>query len=114
MIPKQSTDSQTASITDYRPITLLSEIGKTASRILADRTYNILARNPHIVNAAQRAFIKDGNTAQCIDTVLDVFEDFRSRRLKCNKEKLFFLSYDQSKAYDSVQKVFHPSGADPL
>ena len=104
MIPKQSVGSQTANIADYRPITLLSEIGKTASRILANRICNILARNPHILNAAQRAFIKDGNTAQCIDTVLDVFEDFKTRRGKSSKERLFFLSYDQSKAYDSVQK----------
>jgi len=51
--------------------------------------------------SAQRAFLKDGNVHQCIATALNVFEDFQERK-ELDKQ-LFVLSYDQEKAYDSVQ-----------
>jgi hypothetical protein len=50
---------------------------------------------------AQRGFLRDGSTAQCIDVLADVIEDFKSRKER--SKKLFLISYDQAKAYDSVQ-----------
>ena len=62
----------------------------------------IILRNPKLMNKAQRAFIKDGNTSQCITTALNVLEDFQRKRKK-SLSRLFLLTYDQVKAYDSVQ-----------
>src|ERR1700712_4044770 len=38
---------------------------------------------------------------QCINTALNVFEDFKDKKEK--GKQLFVISYDQEKAYDSVQ-----------
>ena len=46
--------------------------------------------------------MKDGCTAQCINTLLNVLEDFREKQIKKNTP-LFLLAYDQVKAYDVVQ-----------
>jgi ribonuclease HI len=50
---------------------------------------------------AQRAFLKDGCTSQCINIALNVFEDFKEKQKTGGR--LFVLAYDQVKAYDSVQ-----------
>jgi hypothetical protein len=57
--------------------------------------------NPSVLNSAQRAFLKDGCIQQCINTALNVFEDFKDKKAK--DKQLFVISYDQEKAYDSVQ-----------
>jgi len=101
MIPKRKEDgSWTDKVKDMRPISVLQEFGKIAAKILAERWGKILLEQPHILNSAQRAFIKDGCVQQCISTALNVFEDARER--KDNKD-LYVVSYDQEKAYDSVQ-----------
>jgi len=61
-----------------------------------------LLENPHVMNKAQRAFLKDGSTSQCITTALNILEDFQRKRKK-TQSRLFLLAYDQVKAYDSVQ-----------
>ena len=89
-------------VEEMRPITLLSEIGKVPSRILASRVSAVLDAKPELLHAAQRAFLSNGDVSQCIHTALDVFEDFRS--LKRNRGgALHVMSYDVQKAYDSVQ-----------
>ena len=62
----------------------------------------IILENPQVMNNAQRAFLKDGSTSQCITTALNVLEDFQRKRKK-TLSQLFLLAYDQVKAYDSVQ-----------
>ena len=54
----------------------------------------ILLEHPQILNSAQRAFLK------CISTALNIFEDSQERR---DNKELYVVSYDQEKAYDSVQ-----------
>ena len=86
-----------------RPITLLSEMGKLTGRILADRVSTVLSNNPSLLHPSQRAFLRNGDTGQCVDMLPDVFEDFN----RCKKPvggDLFVASYDQAKAYDSVQQ----------
>ena len=89
-------------VEDMRPITLLSEIGKVPSRILASRVSVILDAKPELLHVAQRAFLSNGDVSQCIHTALDVFEDFRSLK-RNNGKALHVMSYDVQKAYDSVQ-----------
>ena len=104
MIPKRKEDgSWTEKVKDMRPISVLQEFGKIAAKILAERWGKILLEQPHILNSAQRAFIKDGCVQQCISTALNVFEDARER--KDNKD-LYVVSYDQEKhttAYKPTQ-----------
>src|ERR1043165_9477662 len=62
-----------------------------------------LLDHPQIMTPAQRAFLKDGSTSQCLHTALNILEDFKESNSKNPKKQLFMLAYDQSKASDSVQ-----------
>ena len=101
MIPKRREDgSWTDKVKEMRPISVLQEFGKIAAKILAERWGNILLEHPQILNNAQRAFLKDGCVQQCISTALNIFEDSQERK---DEKELYVVSYDQEKAYDSVQ-----------
>src|ERR1044072_4269282 len=101
MIPKRKEDgSWTDRVKDMRPISVLQEFGKIAAKILAERWGKVLLEHPQILNNAQRAFLKDGCVQQCISTALNIFEDFQERK---DDKELYVVSYDQEKAYDSVQ-----------
>jgi hypothetical protein len=103
MIPKGGAAGVTTTDAgEMRPITLLSELGKLTSRILADRVSTVFANVPGLLHPSQRAFQRNGDTGQCVDIALDVMEDYH--REKKGKSELFALSYDQAKAYDSVQQ----------
>jgi hypothetical protein len=102
MIPKGPATGQ-PDVSDMRPITLLSEIGKVPSRILASRVTSALNAKPELLHAAQRAFLSNGDVSQCIHTALDVFEDFNSIKRKAGGV-LHLISYDVQKAFDSVQE----------
>ena len=91
----------TVDVEEMRPITLLPELGKLVNRIVAKRICRILQDHPDLLHGAQRGFVKDGNVSQCINTVLDVFEDRQEHK---RKSKLFVVSYDLRKAFDSVQE----------
>jgi hypothetical protein len=86
-----------------RPISVLQEFGKISAKLLSNRLGKILLQQPNLLNSAQRAFLKDGCTAQCLSTFLNVIEDFQARRRTDKTASLFLLAYDQVKAYDSVQ-----------
>jgi hypothetical protein len=104
MIPKKNEDGSSSKfISDMRPISVLQEFGKLASKILANRIGLILLDNPNIMSAAQRAFLKDGSTSQCLHTAINILEDFKESHKSDSKKQLFILAYDQSKAFDSVQ-----------
>ena len=105
MIPKKKPDgSYTSKVEDMRPISVMQEFAKITSKILANRLGNVLLDSPHILNRAQRAFLRNGCINQCIQTALNVFEDFRERRKLDPIAQLFVIAYDQQKAYDTVQK----------
>ena len=86
-----------------RPISVLQEFGKIASKILANRLGEIILKQPGLMSRAQRAFLKDGSTTQCLNAALNILEDFQMKRKKQPKSKLFMLAYDQVKTYDCVQ-----------
>ena len=105
MVPKVKPDgSFSCAASDMRPITVLPELGKIASRLLARRVGLVLVQYPHLLAGAQRGFLMDGSVDQCTDVLLDVIEDWRQRAEGRGVADLFVVSYDQSKAYDSVQK----------
>ncbi len=87
---------------DMRPISIINEYSKLINKILADRLSKLLLEND-VVEPAQRAFLRNGSTHQCISTLISVFEDFAQKK-QAGKHSLFFTSYDQKKAYDSVQR----------
>src|SRR6185503_7120053 len=102
MVPKRKEDgSYTSLIGEMRPISVLQEFGKVSSKLLSVRMGQIILEHPNIMNKAQRAFIRDGSTSQCITTALNILEDFQRKRKP--ESRLFLLAYDQVKAYDSVQ-----------
>ena len=82
----------------------MQEFAKITSKVLANRLGNTLLECPNILNRAQRAFLRNGCINQCIQTALNVFEDFRERQKLDNKAQLYVVAYDQQKAYDCVQK----------
>ena len=105
MIPKRKPDgSYTSKVEDMRPISVMQEFAKITSKVLANRLGNTLLECPNILNRAQRAFLRNGCINQCIQTALNVFEDFRERQKLDNKAQLYVVAYDQQKAYDCVQK----------
>ena len=104
MVPKRKDDgSLTTKIGEMRPISVLQEFGKISAKLLSNRLGKILLQHPRLLNPAQRAFLKDGCTAQCISTLINVLEDFQLKKKNDKSATLFLLAYDQVKAYDSVQ-----------
>jgi len=81
MIPKRKDDGAlTTLIGEMRPISVLQEFGKISAKLLSNRLGKILLQHPGLLNPAQRAFLKDGCTAQCINTLLNVLEDFQLKK----------------------------------
>ena len=102
LIPKPGENSTDAA--DMRPITLLPEIGKLLNRVLATRFTAIVHQSPYVLDDAQRAYLHDGNSKQCLHTIFDVCEDFNERFVRAHDAELILLSYDIRKAFDSVQR----------
>jgi len=92
------------SVDDMRPITLLSEIGKVGTRIMAARIGAVLNLKPELLHQGQRAFIANGDVSQCVNSVLDVFEEFNEKHRRKKKEQLHVVSYDVQRAFDAVQR----------
>ena len=102
MIPKAGNKKK--DVNALRPISIIPELAKIISKILAQRIMDVLTKHPDILLASQRGFLRHGNIAQCIDVLIDALEDNKERqKKKKNRSYLHVASYDQSKAYDSVQ-----------
>jgi exonuclease III len=101
MVPKRQPDgSLSVDAENMRPISVLPELGKALSRVLASRISRILILRPELLSPAQRGFIANGCVEQCIGSLTDAIEDWRQRG---RPGHLFVVSYDQAKAYDSIQ-----------
>ena len=84
---------------NYRPITLLSCIGKLFTAVLNDRLNTFLDDN-HLLSENQAGFRKHYSTSDHIFTLYALME-----LLKYEKKKLFCCFVDFSKAFDSVWRV---------
>jgi ribonuclease HI len=95
MIPKSHQKRDPESM---RPISIIPELSKIVSKLLAKRLLDILTLNPTLLHKSQRGFLRTGNIGQCIDALIDILEDNKQ-----HKRGVHIASYDQRKAYDSVQ-----------
>jgi ribonuclease HI len=86
-------------LSNLRPISLQSCLGKLLNKILAHRLSSIFARYP-ILHPAQRGFINGGSITKCIDELLDAWDWSRKGQAE---HELHTLFYDIKQAYDSVQ-----------
>ena len=93
LIKKANEERRTNNI---RPISLQAALAKLVTKALAKRLGRILVQHK-VLHPAQEAFIPGGNTAKCIDALLDVWEQARHRKKAC-----FNIFYDIAAAYDSV------------
>ena len=84
---------------NYRPITLLSCIGKVFTSILNSRLTKFLEVN-EILNETQSGFRKDYSTTDNIMALYSLIEYFKSK-----KQKLFCCFVDFTKAFDNVWRV---------
>jgi ribonuclease HI len=98
IVPLVKDDKKERTMSNVRPISLQSCLGKLFMKVLAHRLGGIFARHP-ILNPAQRGFIHGGSIAKCIDELLDAWEHGRT-----NKSEMYTLFYDIAQAYDSVQR----------
>ena len=96
MVPKPNKKSN--KITDKRPITLLSLPTNLTIRIISERLSNLVCDHG-LLHVNNRGFVKGGDTAQCIDAILDVIEQ------RMRDSDIHLVQLDIKKAYDSVQ--FH-------
>ena len=87
------------SMSNIRPISLQSCLGKLFNKVLAYRLAKILSLHP-ILHPSQRGFVLGGSITKCIDELLDVWDWSRCSR---PKHELYTLFYDIKQAYDSVQ-----------
>ena len=85
-------------MSNIRPISLQSCLGKLLNKVLAHRLGDIFARHKSILHPAQRGFINGGTITKCIDELLDAWEHGRE-----DKQEQYTLFYDIKQAYDSVQ-----------
>ena len=97
IIPLLKDSNKERSMSNIRPITLQSCLGKLLSRLLAERLASIFERHP-ILNTSQRGFINGGSTHKCIDELLDAWRWSRE-----HQQPLYTLFYDIKQAYDSVE-----------
>ena len=84
-------------MSNVRPISLQSCLGKLLNKLLAHRLGHIFARHP-ILHPAQRGFVNGGTITKCIDELLDAWDWSRA-----GKHEQYTLLYDIRQAYDSVQ-----------
>jgi len=98
IVPLIKDENKERTMSNVRPISLQSCLGKLFMKVLAHRLGSIFARFP-ILNPAQRGFIHGGSITKCIDELLDAWELGREKN-----SELYTLFYDIAQAYDSVQR----------
>ena len=97
IVPLLKDEQKERSMSNIRPISLQSCLGKLLNQILAHRLGAFFARHP-VLNPAQRGFINGGSITKCIDELLDAWDWSRT-----GQHELYSLFYDIKQAYDSVQ-----------
>ena len=69
-MPLVKDDKKDRTMSNVRPISLQSCLGKLFMKVLAHRLGGTFARHP-ILDPAQRGFIHGGSIAKCIDELLN-------------------------------------------
>jgi exonuclease III len=97
IVPLVKDAQKERTMSNVRPISLQSCLGKLLNKLLAHRLSDTFARHP-ILHPAQRGFINGGTITKCIDELLDAWDWSRT-----GKREQYTLLYDIKQAYDSVQ-----------
>ena len=97
IVPLVKDAQKERTMSNVRPISLQSCLGKLLNKLLAHRLGRIFASHP-ILHPAQRGFVNGGTITKCIDELLDAWDWSRS-----GKRELYTLLYDIRQAYDSVE-----------
>lgn len=100
LIPKARTGAPQG-IDSLRPISILHELYKLTTGLIAARMLAILSAHPSILHPSQRGFIRGGSVQQAIAIFVDAMEDAKERG---NEAPLFVSSIDLSAAYDKIQR----------
>jgi len=66
-------DAKVRSMSNVRPISVQSCLGRIFNKILAHRLSGIFARHP-ILHPSQRGFVHGGSIAKSIDELLDAWD----------------------------------------
>ncbi|MDQ3061224.1 MAG: reverse transcriptase domain-containing protein [Pseudomonadota bacterium] len=82
---------------NVRPISLQCALTKLITKILATRLGSMLAKN-RILHSAQEGFLPGGQSAACIDVLLDIVEQTHEA-----SEPLHMIFYDLMQAYDTMR-----------
>lgn len=96
LIPKRGKCPK--SISNWRPITLLSVFYKTISGAFAERLKTVL---PYLIHINQKAYLTGRTIADVVKNVMDIMY-----MLQENEEKGMLLLIDFSKAFDSIDHDF--------
>jgi len=106
IVPLIKNERAERTMSNVRPISLQSCLGKLFNQVLALRLGTILARFP-ILHPAQRGFILGGSISKCIDELLDSWDWSRGAGEGPGgadaPREFYALFYDIKQAYDSVQ-----------
>jgi exonuclease III/ribonuclease HI len=97
IVPLIKDPSKERTMSNVRPISLQSCLGKLFSLILTRRLQSCIARHP-VLHPSQRGFVVGGTTMKCVDELLDAWQWSREQQ-----KPLYTLLYDIKQAYDSVQ-----------
>eukprot|EP00808_Paulinella_micropora_P012051 g19413.t1 len=62
-----------------RHITVLSALLRVQNMMFSTRMLECVLRRPDILYPATRAFLRESSIGDCIDTIMDVFEDRAER-----------------------------------
>ena len=94
MIPKKESNSNYP--TDYRPISLLSCIGKLVERLIRNRLYFFLESNNKLIREQFVFRIRRGTSDNLLFFVQKIEESFSRGKKVCG------INFDISKAFDKV------------
>jgi exonuclease III/ribonuclease HI len=97
IVPILKDGNKERTMSNIRPISLQSCLGKLFTKLLA-RRLSIIFQTHSILHTSQRGFVRGGTTMKCIDELLDAWEWSRK-----SKQELHTIFYDIKQAYDSVQ-----------
>jgi hypothetical protein len=94
-----TSDSTSDDVTNRRPITLLSEIGKLVNRDLKETFTEIFHTHPEVLDQ-ERTYHHDGTSRHCVRSFVDMCEDFLEGGADVD---LIFTVYDFDKAFDLIR-----------
>jgi hypothetical protein len=96
IVPLVKKPRKEMTMSNIRPISLHAATSKLLMKGLAKRLNKVFAKN-RVLHPAQEAFLLGGSTHKCVEVVVDIWEEAKSKGRGC-----YNIFYDLAGAYDSV------------